>query len=526
MKKLQIQNNKKISFLNKPQMDKKVLLIILDGYGEGKDYAYNAVTRSKTPYINELRKDYPTTLLRTEGNCVGLPKNSMGGSEVGHFTIGAGRIVFQSLEEINKSIQSKKFFNLKELKKAARLCKKNNSKFHIMGMISDQGVHAHIDHLFALLKFAKKEGLKKVYIHAIADGRDVPERSADKFIKQINSAIKKFKVGKIATIVGRYYAMDRDKNFLRTKKAYDLITEGKGTFEKNALTALKNDYKKGTKTDYYLNPILLDKNGLIESKDSVVFFNYRTDRAKQLAESLIEKKFTGFKQNSTPLPHFVCFGPYSKIAPVLFKTNEVKNNLGKTLSKNKIHQLRIAETEKYAHVTYFFNSQVKEPYKNETQIMVHSPKVPSYAQSPEMSALKIKGHILKELHKKPQYGFIVLNFANCDLVGHSGDFKATVKAVETVDKCLSKIIPEAQKKGYTIMITADHGNAEFKKYANGDQCPAHSLNPVIFILISKLGKKLSLLKNKDLGLASVAPTILKVMEIPKPKEMTGKCLIK
>jgi len=512
--------------LKKSELDKKVLLIILDGYGEGKDYEYNAVTRSKTPYLNELRKTYPTTLLRTEGNYVGLPKHSMGGSEVGHFTIGAGRIVFQSLEEINRSITSKKFFNLKELKKAAQLCKKNNSKFHIMGMISDQGVHSHIDHLFALLKFAKKEGLKKVYIHAITDGRDVPERSADKFIKEINANIKKYKVGKIATIIGRYYSMDRDENFARTKKAYDLVTSGKRTLGKNALTAIKNDYEKGTKTDYYLNPILLDKDGLIEGKDSVVFFNYRTDRAKQLAESLIEKKFTGFKRENPVFPHFVCFGPYSKTAPVLFRSNVVKNNLGETLSKNKIHQLRIAETEKYAHVTYFFNSQVKEPYKNEDQIMINSPKVPSYAQKPEMSALKITDHILSALGKKPQYGFIALNFANCDLVGHSGDFKATVKAVETVDKCLSEVVPEAQKKGYTVMVTADHGNAEFKRYANGEQCPAHSLNPVIFILISKLGKKISLLKNKNLGLASVAPTILKIMGIPKPKEMTGPSLIK
>ncbi len=510
----------------KSEIDKKVLLIILDGYGEGKDYKYNAVTRSNTPYLNMLRKNYPTTLLRTEGNYVGLPKNSMGGSEVGHFTIGAGRIVFQSLEEINRSIKSNKFFNLKELKKAAQLCKKNNSKFHIMGMISDQGVHSHIDHLFALLKFAKKEGLKKVYIHAITDGRDVPERSAGEFIKQINQNIKKFKVGKIATIIGRFYSMDRDKNFARTKKAYDLLTEGKGKPEKDPFTAIANDYKKGTKTDYYLHPILLEKDGLIESKDTVVFFNYRTDRSKQLAESFTEKNFKGFKREKVILPHFVCFGPYSKTSPVLFQANIVKNNLGETLSKNKIHQLRIAETEKYAHVTYFFNSQVKEPYKNETQIMIHSPKVSSYAQKPEMSAFKIKENLLNALNKKTQYGCIVLNFANCDLVGHSGDFQATVKAVEYVDKCLAEIIPEAQKKGYTVIITADHGNAEYKKYANGDQCPSHSLNPVIFILISKFGKKISLLKNKELGLSSVAPTILKIMKIQKPKEMTGKCLIK
>jgi 2,3-bisphosphoglycerate-independent phosphoglycerate mutase len=496
-------------------LNKKTLLIVLDGYGEGKDYQYNAITRGKTPFLNSLRKNYPKTILRADSEDVGLPKNTMGGSEVGHFTMGAGRIVFQSLEEINRSIRKGEFFKKKELKALAKNCKKNDSKFHILGMISDEGVHSHIDHLFTLLKFAKKEKIKKVYIHAITDGRDVPERSADKFIKKINSKIEELKLGKIATIIGRYYAMDRDTNYDRTQKAYDLYTLGKGTKETTALQAIKNEYKRGTKTDYYIKPILLDKKGLIEQKDSVVFFNYRTDRAKQITEAFTEKNFK---------PKFVCFGPYSKIAPVLFPANKVKNNLGEILSKNGKKQLRIAETEKFAHVTFFFNSQIKEPFKGETQILIPSPKVPSYAQKPEMSAKKITSTLLKELNSDKNYDFILLNFANCDLVGHSGEFKAAVKAVETLDKSLSKIVPKALEKNYTVIVTADHGNAEFMKYKNGEACPAHTLNPVIFILVSK--EKIVLRKEKTLGLKDIAPTVLDILGIKQPKEMTGKSLIK
>jgi len=487
-------------------MNKKALLIVLDGYGEGKDYKYNAVTRSKTPFIDELRKKYPHTLLNTDSGHVGLPPKTMGGSEVGHFTMGAGRIVYQSLEEINRSIKKGNFFKLKALKKLAKNCRKNNSAFHIMGMISDEGVHSHLDHLFELLKFAKQEKLNKVFIHAFTDGRDVPERSADKFIKKIEKT-----GGKIATIIGRFYAMDRDTNWKRTEKAFSLLTKGKGKQEKTALQAIKNEYKRGTETDYYIEPIVLDKNGIINKKDSIVFFNYRTDRAKQLTELFNKAKFK----------NFVCFGPYSNKFPVLFEANKVKNNLGTYLSHKGKKQLRIAETEKYAHVTFFFNSQDKKPYKGEKRILIPSPKCASYAEKPEMSAPKITTALLKEIHKP--YDFILLNFANCDLVGHSGDFKATQKATETLDKCLARIIPKALKHDYTILLTADHGNAEFMKYKNGEDCPAHTLNPVFFIAISSKNPKLR--KGKTLGLKDVAPTVLKVLEIKQPKEMTGKSLI-
>jgi len=501
----------------------KVLLIVLDGYGEGKDYSSNAVTRANTPFVNSLRKNCPTTKLKTDSEAVGLPKNTMGGSEVGHFTMGAGRIVWQSLEEINRSIRSKKFFNFPALKKAAQICRKNNSSFHILGMISNMGVHSHINHLFALLDFAKKEKLKKVFIHAITDGRDVHERSAKKYIKQIQKRLGD--TAKIATIIGRYYAMDRDTNYDRTQKAYNLMTQDKGTKgtkETNPLKAIENEYKRGTKTDYYIKPILLEKEGLIKSKDSVVFFNYRTDRSAQLTEAFVAKSFRKFP---TPIrPYFVCFGPYSKEAPVLFPTTIVKNNLSEILSKANKKQLRVAETEKFAHVTFFFNSQNKKPSKGEKHILIPSPKVADYADKPEMSAPKITEALIKELKKKTTRDLIVLNFANPDLVGHSGNFVATKKALETIDKCLKRIIPIAKEKGYETLLTADHGNAEFMTNSDGTPCPSHTLNPVILILISNKFKKLHK-EFKDKGLSDIAPTILKILGVKKPKEMTGRSLV-
>jgi len=504
-------------------MENKVLLLILDGYGEGKKYKGNAVTLAKSPNINKLRKEYPKSILDCSGNAVGLPKGSQGGSEVGHFTIGAGRIVWQSLEEINRSIKNKSFFKKKAFIDAIKNVKKNDSKLHLMGMISDQGVHSDIRHLFALLKLAKLNKIKKVYIHAFTDGRDVPEKSGDIFLKKLASEIKKTGVGKLATMVGRYYAMDRDTNWNRTEKAYGLLTQGEGIYEKNPTEALKKQYKKGVESDYYIEPVVFDKNGTIENKDSIIFFNYRSDRAQQITEAFTQKKFNGFKRKKTVLPFFVCFGPYSKIAPVVFEPPKINLNLGKYISKQKFPQLRIAETEKFAHVTFFFNSQEKEPYALEKRILVPSKKCPSYADKPEMSAKEITSALLKEMDKK-DYKLIVLNFANGDLVGHSGDLKATIKSVETLDECVGKIIPAAIRHGYNIILSADHGNAEYKIYEKtGEECPSHSLNPVIFILISDKYKKAKL-KAKG-GLQDIAPTILDIMKLKKPKEMTGNSLI-
>lgn len=503
-------------------MENKALLIILDGYGEGKKYKGNAVTNAKTPNINKLKKTYPKTLLNASGNAVGLPKGFQGGSEVGHYTIGAGKVVWQSLEEINQSIKNKKFFKKKEFKAAIKNVKRNKSKLHLIGMVSDQGVHSDYRHLFELLKLAKKQKVKEVYVHAFTDGRDVPEKSGDKFFKRIKREIKSIGVGKLATMIGRFYAMDRDKNWKRTQKAYDLLTLGKGVKGIDPITSLKKQYKKKVESDYYIKPVVFDKGGLIENEDSVIFFNYRSDRASQLTDTFTKPRFTEFKQKKKVRPHFVCFGPYSSIAPIVFPPPSIKINLGKLISKKKFSQLRVAETEKYAHVTFFFNSQDKNPYPFEKRVLVPSSKVASYAQKPEMSAFEIKDALLKEIEKK-DFKLIVANFANGDLVGHSGDYKATIKGLETIDKCIGELIPVAQGKGYHVLLTADHGNAEYMKYENGEDCPSHTLNPVPFILISEKYKNAKLKRRG--GLCNIAPTILDLLKMKKPRSMTCESLI-
>lgn len=511
----------------------KALLIILDGFGEGKAYSGNAITLAETPVITGLKAKYPWTILKASGEAVGIPAGMQGGSEVGHYTIGAGRIVFQPLEEINRAIKDGSFFKEAPLLEACkRVNKAEKAALHLIGMISDQGVHSHINHLFALLELAKREKVFKVYIHAITDGRDVPERSAGGFIKQIQAKIAELgmeKNARIATIIGRYFAMDRDTNWDRVEKAYNLYTLGEGVREADPLKAIENAYKRGIKTDYYIDPIILDEHGIIKDKDAVIFWNYRSDRSRQLTWA-----FTGetdpktghgikFKEKKIVRPYFVCMGPFSETAPVLFHTPAIKNNLGEVISKLGLKQFRIAETEKYAHVTFFFNSQVEEPLPSEDRLMIHSPKCPSYAEKPEMSAREITKALLPKLDLQ-KYALIVLNFANCDLVGHSGDLKASIKAVETVDECLGKIVPAALKNDYIIAITGDHGNAEYKIYEkNGEPCPSHTTNPVPFIIIGKGIENTKLAPEG--GLQNVSPTLLRLMNIKKPVEMTGKSLL-
>jgi 2,3-bisphosphoglycerate-independent phosphoglycerate mutase len=494
----------------------KVLLCVLDGFGHGKDYKGNAITRAKTPFFDELYAHYPWTLLHASGEDVGIPKGTQGGSEVGHLTMGAGRIVLQPLMEIDQSIKDKSFFKKKPLLAAAAHAKKHKSALHILGMISDQGVHAHLSHALALLDFAKKQGLKKVYVHAITDGRDVAPKTAATFIRTLQKHMKKLGVGQLATLVGRYYAMDRDHNWDRTQTAYELLVNGKGKTASDPLKAIAAAYQAGLESDYYLKPILLDPAGLIHKKDSVVFFNFRTDRAAQLTQ-LFTKKLK---------PHFLAFGPYTTKAPVVFPVARIKNNLGAVLDRAGLKQLRIAETEKYAHVTFFFNSQIKAPFKHEKRIMVDSPKCPSYAEKPEMSAPGITARLLKELPK--DYRFMALNFANLDLVGHSGDFKATVRAVETIDAQLAQIVPAALRAGYAVLITGDHGNAEYKIYEDtGGPCPSHTRNPVPLILASQPLRKLKKSSHTKPtgGLRDLAPTILTLLGRRVPKEMTGHSLI-
>jgi len=502
-------------------MKQKVLLVILDGFGEAPKGPGNAVTLAKTPNFKKLRARYPHNILKCTGEAVGLVEGAMGGSEVGHFTIGAGRVVPQFLPAVNRSIKNGSFYKNSALNRAFKYAKKTGKKLHLMGMISDEGVHSHIDHLLALLDWAKKEGLREVYIHCIADGRDVEERSVKEFLKKIIDKTKKLGIGKIATIIGRYYAMDRDKNWNRTAEAYHLMTKGKGQSFSDPYKAVDYLYKKDKKlTDYYLPPILIDKNGLVETGDALIFFNYRTDRTRQITTAFTEPHFKEFKKTIGKI-HFVCMGPYSEIAPVAFTMPAVKNNLAQWLSKHKIHQLRVAETEKYAHVTFFFNSQIEHRVPMEDRILVHSPKCATYADKPEMSAPQVAKKVLIAL-KKSDHQVIIVNFANGDLVGHSGSLKAAIKAVETLDKCVGELYKQAMKSGYTMLVTGDHGNCDDMLYPNGDPKPAHSMNPVMFLTIDP-NNKIKKVRNGDL--CDISPTILKLLNIEKPKEMTGKSLV-
>jgi 2,3-bisphosphoglycerate-independent phosphoglycerate mutase len=512
---------------------RKLILVILDGFGEGKDYEGNAVTHADTKTLDYLRANYPHALLKSDGNAVGLPEGVQGGSEVGHVTIGAGRVVLQALEEINRSIASGDFFKKETLINACRrVINTPKSALHLIGMISDQGVHATIEHLFALLKLAKDQGVGKIYIHAITDGRDVPERSAKKYIQQLQKKIEELEMGKgsssraiIASIIGRYYALDRDSNWDRTARAYDVMVSGEGVRESDPIEAIENAYGRGIETDYYIDPILLDEDGIIGDYDSVIFWNFRTDRPRQLTCAFTGEKKIGFTPKKVVHPLFICMGEFSEKAPVAFPTPKIKNNLGAVLSQHGMKQLRMAETEKYAHVTYFFNSQVHEPFIGEDRILIDSKKVSSYAKAPEMSAPEITERLMKEMGNG-NYRVIIVNFANCDLVGHSGDFAASVKAVEIIDGVLKKITEKARSEKYEVLITGDHGNIEYMIYDEGKErgqpCPSHTRNPVPLILVSEDFKNATL-RSGELG--DIAPTMLAILDIEKPPEMTGGNLI-
>lgn len=509
---------------------RKIILVIMDGWGVAPPGRGNYVFQAKTPVFDYLIKNYPHTINKASGRAVGLPAGAQGNSEVGHLHIGAGRIVWQMYEKINQAIKNKIFFKNKVLIRAIDWAKKKDSNLHLIGLCSDEGVHAHINHLLALLKLVSKRGLDRVFIHFIADGRDVPERSAKKYIKIIGAAIKRIGLGQIATIVGRYYALDRDGNWKRTKKAYDLFTLGRGFKAMSAIEGVEKDYQRGEKTDYYIKPtVILNKEkrpiSLIKDNDSVIFFNFRTDRPRQLTKAFIEKRFNKFKRESQPRVFFTTMTEYDKmfLCPFVFREEITWNNLGQVLAKYKAKQLRIAETEKYAHVTYFFNSQVEKPNKGEKRILIKSPKVPSYDQKPEMSAYKITTEAVKQITKK-EFDFILINFANCDLVGHSAVKKAIIKAVEVVDECLGRVVKAGLENNYIVILTADHGSAEDKHYPDGKPKPSHSPNPVNFIIISN-DKELQRIKLKKGEQKDVAPTVLNLMEIKKPKEMTGKSLI-
>lgn len=499
---------------------KPLALIIMDGWGLSEKKEGNAIYLAQPKNYLKFMKNYPHTELKCSGTAVGLPEGTQGNSEVGHLHIGAGRIVFQPLTMINNAIENRSFFENKILVEAVKQAKEKKKKLHLMGLLSDTGVHATTRHLYALIEMAKRLGVKDVFVHCFLDGRDVPEKSAGKYLNELEKKIKEIGAGEIASMVGRYYAMDRDNNWNRTQKALELLVQGKGKKEKNALEAIKNAYKRGDLTDYYVKPILLNEKGLIEERDTVIFFNFRSDRSRQLTKCFTEGKF------GAPKVNFVCMTRYDKNikAGIAFEQKKVEKNLGEVLAENGLKQLRIAETEKYAHVTFFFNSQVEKPNKGEERILVNSPKVPSYDLQPEMSAIKVKEKVLEEI-KKEKFDVIIVNFANPDLVGHSGKIEAVIKAVQIVDKCVGEIVELVLEKKGTAIIMSDHGNAEQMVYEDGKISPAHTTNKVPFILISKEEKLKKAELKKDAELIDVAPTMLELLGIKKPKEMTGKSLI-
>jgi 2,3-bisphosphoglycerate-independent phosphoglycerate mutase len=504
-------------------MGKKVLLMILDGWGNSPDPAVSAIDNAKTDYIDNLHKNYPYATLRTDGLHVGLPEGQMGNSEVGHMNLGAGRIVFQDLAKINMSIKRNNFKNEKVLVDTFKFAQKNNKKIHFLGLISDGGVHSHTDHLKALIDVAKNYNVES-YIHGFTDGRDVDPKSGAKYISDLEHYIKDSPT-KIASITGRYYAMDRDNRWERIKLAYDALVHGKGDITSDIISTIKNNYKNGC-TDEFIKPLInVDSNdnplATINSDDIVLFFNFRTDRGRELTKVLSQEDNIEFNMKKMNL-HFVTMTNYDDSfsnIKVIFNKSNINDTLGEVLERNNKKQLRITETEKYPHVTFFFSGGREDEFIGESRILKNSPKVATYDLKPEMSAFEITDSLLEELDLGSQ-DFICLNYANGDMVGHTGSMKAAIKACEAVDKCVERVVESALKNNYTTILIADHGNCETMINPDGSPNTAHTTNPVPVILIDK---KIKNIKNGILG--DIAPTILKLMGIDKPTAMTQESLV-
>ena len=505
------------------------MLAILDGFGYNKNKKGNAVELAKTPNIDKLMKEYPNTKIQASGLAVGLPEGQMGNSEVGHTNIGAGRIVYQELTRITKSIEDGDFFTNQEFINAIENCKKNKSKLHILGLVSDGGVHSHNRHLYGLLEMAKRRDFEDVYIHCFLDGRDTPPASGENYIIELQEKIKEKGIGKIATISGRFYSMDRDKRWQRVQKAYDAICNGKGIKSRDVINAIENSYQKEVFDEFIEPTVITNPNGetpiaKIENNDSVIFFNFRPDRARQLTRAIVDNKFNEFERNKIKT-YFVCFTSYDETMPnvhIAFEKEQINNTLGEIISKKGLKQLRIAETEKYAHVTFFFNGGEEKQYPGEDRILVPSPKVETYDMQPEMSAYEVTEKVVSAIASE-KYSSIILNYANPDMVGHTGNLDAAIKAVETIDECLQKVVTAIKSKNGNIIITADHGNAEqMIDYTTGEPHTAHTTNLVPFILVTD--NKNEKLRN-DEKLANIAPTILDLMNIEKPKDMNEESMI-
>ena len=494
-------------------------LIIMDGFGLANASDDNAVSLAQTPVLDRLFREYANTTLSASGLDVGLPDGQMGNSEVGHTNIGGGRVVFQDLPRISRAIDDGSFFKNDAYNKAMDNCLKNGSSLHLYGLLSDGGVHSHIQHLFALLQMAKDKGLKKVYIHCFLDGRDVSPTSGKGFVQELCDKCAEIGVGKIATVMGRYYAMDRDKRWERVQMAYDAMVYGEGVHNADPVDAVAKSYANGV-TDEFVEPVVCDSEGTIGDNDSVIFFNFRPDRAREITRAIVDPEFDGFQREFFPTT-YVCNTEYDASMPnvlVAWPRVAVKNGLGEYLSSMGMTQLRIAETEKYAHVTFFFNGGVEKQYPGEDRVLVPSPKVATYDLQPEMSAFEVCDKCVERI-ESGAYDVIILNFANCDMVGHTGVLEAAVKAVETVDTCVGKVVDATLKMGGIAMITADHGNAEDMKQEDGSPMTAHTTNPVPFILCGA-GSEL-----RTGRLADIAPTILDVLGLACPPEMDGRTLI-
>lgn len=507
--------------------NKRVLLCIMDGWGINKDCPKDATKTAKTPNFDKLKETEKYTQINASGEYVGLPDGQMGNSEVGHLNLGAGRVVYQDLTRINKEIREGKFFENKAFKDAIEHVKKNDSSLHLYGLVSTGGVHSSFEHVKALVKMAAENGLKKVYVHAFLDGRDTPPKSAVEFLAELEAELKKYNLPQIATISGRYWAMDRDNRWERVEKAYNALLFGEGEKAANSDEAIKASYAKDV-TDEFVEPTITnaDPDSRIKDNDAIIFFNYRPDRAREITRAMTFEKFDGFNRKARRNNlYYVCMAQYDETfpLPIAYPPEKLTNILGDVLDDNGVKQYRTAETEKYAHITFFFNGGEEKSGKLETRALVASPKVATYDLQPEMSAPQVCENVLKALDD-PQYGFILVNFANPDMVGHTGVFDAAIKACETVDTCVGKIVEKAKENGVVMLLTADHGNSEcMEDPQTHTPFTAHTTNPVPFMLINGQGKY----ELKDTGaLCDVAPTILQLLGIKQPAEMTGQSLIK
>ena len=507
---------------------KPTVLMILDGYGLKDTVKGNAVAEAKTPVMDSLMKEYPYVKGYASGMAVGLPDGQMGNSEVGHLNMGAGRIVYQDLTRITKAIQDGDFFENPELLEACENVKKNDSALHFFGLLSDGGVHSHMNHLFALLELAKRQGIEKVYVHCFLDGRDTPPASGKEYVEKLENEIKKTGVGEIATVMGRYFVMDRDNRWDRVEKAYRAMAFGEGNKADDAVSAVQASYDDG-KTDEFMIPTVIEKDGepvaTVKSGDSVIFYNFRPDRAREITRAFCADEFTGFDRGNRVETTYICFTDYDVTIPnksVAFRKEEIKNTFGEFLANQGLKQARIAETEKYAHVTFFFNGGVEEPNKGEDRILVKSPAVATYDLQPEMSAPEVCGKLCEAIHSG-KYDVIIINFANPDMVGHTGVESAAIAAIEAVDECVGLTVQAIKDVDGQMFICADHGNSEqLIDDETGEPFTAHTTNPVPFLLVNA-DPSLSL--KEDGKLADIAPTLIDLMGLKQPEEMTGESLL-